>query len=64
MHYNSYDRFSAPWVDAGVHVTRSAGRRRLWLLEGDDGYWLCAIAGEGTTGGDTREAALENARNW
>jgi hypothetical protein len=66
-HYNSPGRFSAPWEDAGLHQTRTAGKRRLWLYspEHDGGSrWTCAVAGEGSSGGASREEALENAKNW
>lgn len=65
-HYNSPSRYSAPWIDAGKHMTRTAGLRRLWLyppLDEKD-YWTCAIAGEGSTSGDTQEQALENGKAW
>lgn len=65
-HYNSPQRFSAPWIDAGIHETRTAGRRRLWLHPpiDDRDHWLCAVAGEGSTGGSTKEEALERGKNW
>lgn len=64
-HYNSPDRFAPPWEDAGKHMT-GAGLRRLWLHppQGPCTYWTCAVAGEGSTSGDTRQAALENGKRW
>lgn len=67
-HYNSPYRFQAPWVDAGKHRTRTAGLRRIWLYppsgEKYGNYWTAAIAGEGSTCGETKEQALANARKW
>lgn len=66
QHYNDKARFSAPWVDAGVHSTRTAGRRRFWLNPPTETrtYWICAVAGEGSTSGDTEAAAIQNGKNW
>jgi hypothetical protein len=66
MHYNDPHRFSAPWIDAGKHQTRTAGLRRFWLHPptAETPYWTCSIAGEGSTCGDTREAAIESAKRW
>lgn len=66
QHYNSPTRLSAPWTDAGVHETRTAGKRRLWLHPpmAEGGYWTCAVAGAGSTSGDTAEQALERGKNW
>jgi hypothetical protein len=65
-HYNSPTRYSAPWIDAGLVKTRTAGTRRVWLHAptGTMKTWTAAIAGEGSTCGDTREQALERAKNW
>lgn len=65
-HYNSPGRHKAPWQDAGLHETRTAGRRRLWLLPPYEGCptWTCAVAGEGSTCGDTREQAIERGKKW
>lgn len=64
--YNSSDRFKAPWIDAGKHQTKTAGLRRLWLHPPTDekGYWTCAVAGEGSTCGNTREQAMERGKAW
>jgi hypothetical protein len=65
-HYNSPDRFSAPWEDCGKHKTRTAGLRRIWIMkpdyEGD--RWRVVIAGQGTSSGATKEEAMRNAVNW
>lgn len=65
QHYNYPDRFRAPWVDAGVHQTRKHGARRLWLLgpSGERPYWLCAVSGVCSVSGDTRDQALDAARD-
>jgi len=65
-HYNSPNRYKAPWQDAGKHVTRTEGLRRLWLHPPTDGksYWTCAVAGAGSTCGDTREQALQRGKDW
>lgn len=65
-HYNSPDRFNAPWIDAGKHKTRNDGVRRLWLnpLSENRNYWICAVAGKGSTAGDTKESALQHAKEW
>jgi hypothetical protein len=63
-HYNDPDRLPAPWIDAGIHHTRTAGRRRLWLFEREDGTWSCSVAGEGSTSGSTREEALQRGKEW
>ena len=65
-HYNSPDRFSPPWIDCGKHQTRTSGLRQLWALPPGNGsiYWLCSVAGEGSTSGDTKEEALERGKNW
>jgi hypothetical protein len=66
VHYNDPDRFSPPWEDGGKHDTRTAGVRRLWLHPpgGQRPYWICAVAGEGSTSGNTRAEAIENGKNW
>lgn len=65
-HYNSPERYSAPWQDAGTHRTRTAGLRRLWLHppHQEGAYWSCIVAGEGSTSGASREEALANGRAW
>jgi hypothetical protein len=66
MHYNAPDRFQAPWQDVGKHQTRFSGLRRLWVHppHGIITWWRCCIAGEGSTSGDTRESAIDNAKRW
>jgi hypothetical protein len=66
QHYNSPDRYRAPWEDAGKHQTRTAALRRLWLHppQRPGGQWTCCVAGEGSTCGPTREAAIAAGINW
>jgi hypothetical protein len=56
-----------PWVDAGIHRTRTLGSVRLWLKPPTNScpkqIWDVAIAGYGPSSGFTREDAISNARN-
>lgn len=63
-HWNSPNRHSEPWIDLGLHKTRTAGTRRFWLYPNEDGTFSLAIAGEGSTCGATREEAIANGEKW
>ena len=51
------------WNDEGLHFVRKVGRRCRLSTRYNGKYWTCAVRGEFSSSGDTREESIRNACN-